>query len=448
MFAAEHLLEFAEELVYEAINKPLSDLQRIILLKLLQGDRVTYDSLAADCGYSEKYIRGDIAPKLWSLLSEALGQKVMKSNVKALLERELRQRQETSVPAADSPSAESTESDLLVPQSVIAAAMLEAPLLNGLSVQRESILIVDDRPANLKVLSDILEKQGYDVRQATDGTIALKAIELELPDLILLDIQMPEMDGYTLCQLLKEKPQTKDIPVIFVSAIHEPWDKVRAFSVGGVDYVTKPFKLVELIARVENHLRIRKLQQDLEQKNQDLQQALEELRRLAVLDPLTQLANRDRFDSYLQKSWEASAITNAPLTLMLCGVVGFEDFTATFGSRLGDRCLQTIARLVKQAATERTGDLACRYDSTTFGIILPGVDTNGVQKIAAQLLVDFGNARINPTRGTESPMLALRIGTSVCMPAKEVGGQEDAIEACALLLQQAIQSNSKAPLFA
>jgi PleD family two-component response regulator len=116
------------------------------------------------------------------------------------------------------------------------------------------ILIVDDTPANLNVLSAILGKRGYRVRPAINGALALKAAQKAAPDLILLDVQMPGMDGYEVCRQLKGDAQTRAIPVIFISALDDALDKVEAFQVGGVDYITKPFQIEEVLARGENQL--------------------------------------------------------------------------------------------------------------------------------------------------------------------------------------------------
>jgi sigma-B regulation protein RsbU (phosphoserine phosphatase) len=135
----------------------------------------------------------------------------------------------------------------------------------------DDILIVDDSPANLRLLSQILSKRGYHVRAVTSGLRALASIDIHLPDLILLDIRMPEMDGYELCQQLKTNPRSKDIPILFISALDDIQDKVKAFETGGVDYITKPFQLEEVIARVETHLSIRKLQRNLEEANRRME---------------------------------------------------------------------------------------------------------------------------------------------------------------------------------
>ena len=136
-----------------------------------------------------------------------------------------------------------------------------------------TILIVDDTPANLRVLAQLLTAHGYRARPVPSGAYALSSLQTALPDLILLDIMMPEMDGYELCRLLKTQPETRDIPIIFISALDETFDKVKAFTAGGVDYISKPFQDEEVLARVETHLALRRLQQALQQKNEALQEA-------------------------------------------------------------------------------------------------------------------------------------------------------------------------------
>ena len=139
-----------------------------------------------------------------------------------------------------------------------------------------NILIVDDTPENLQVLSATLSEQGYKVRGVVKGQMAIRAARSSPPDLILLDIRMPEMDGYEVCQNLKADPQTQNIPIIFISALDEALDKVKAFTVGGVDYITKPFQVEEVLARVQHQLTICRLSQQLQDQNQKLQQEIEE----------------------------------------------------------------------------------------------------------------------------------------------------------------------------
>ncbi|WP_017652796.1 PAS domain S-box protein [Fortiea contorta] len=145
-----------------------------------------------------------------------------------------------------------------------------------------SILIVDDTLANLQILSATLSVAGYTVRGVSSGLMAVKEAQTILPDLILLDIKMPEIDGYEVCQLLKADQTTRDIPVIFISALHDVFDKIKAFKLGGVDYITKPFQVEEVFTRIEHQLTIQKLQKQLKQQNQQLLWEIQERQRYAV----------------------------------------------------------------------------------------------------------------------------------------------------------------------
>jgi len=140
--------------------------------------------------------------------------------------------------------------------------------------QPETILIIDDTPDNLRFLSDLLERAGYAVRKVISGDLGLEAAQLEPPDLILLDIKMPGLDGYQVCDRLKSNERTRSIPVIFLSAMSEELDKVMAFEAGCVDYITKPFQVVEVLARIENQLQVSRLRKALEQRNQELQRTI------------------------------------------------------------------------------------------------------------------------------------------------------------------------------
>lgn len=139
------------------------------------------------------------------------------------------------------------------------------------------ILIVDDTLDNLRLLSAMLTAQGYEVRSVPNGSTALMGVQAQPPDLILLDITMPVMSGYEVCQRLKANPNTREIPIIFISALNEVFDKVKAFSVGGVDYITKPFQVEEVLVRVENQLKLCRLQAQLQAQNSRLQRAEVEL---------------------------------------------------------------------------------------------------------------------------------------------------------------------------
>ncbi|MBF0259658.1 MAG: response regulator [Desulfamplus sp.] len=177
---------------------------------------------------------------------------------------------------------------------------------------KANILIVDDTIANMRLLVDLLGNQGYLVRPALSGNMALKAAEKEAPDLVLLDILMPEMDGYEVCRILKADDKLKDVPVIFISALDDVSDKVKGFSVGGVDYISKPFQIEEVLARVETHLTLRRLRQELEEKNihlkrmnSELSKSLDEIETLREILPICCNCKKIRDDEGYWQQLEA-----------------------------------------------------------------------------------------------------------------------------------------------
>ncbi len=174
--------------------------------------------------------------------------------------------------------------------------MMTPPDFSDVYKPKGNILVVDDTPANINLLTQILAEQGYKIRVAPSGKLALKSVQSHPPDLILLDINMPDLNGYDVCQKLKADPATANIPVIFVSALGEVMDKVKAFELGGIDYITKPFEPLEVLARIQNQMRIKLLQEHLEQQNKQLNKQME-LRRqseaeLRLLLATTQAVSR------------------------------------------------------------------------------------------------------------------------------------------------------------
>lgn len=152
---------------------------------------------------------------------------------------------------------------------------MEQPLTNNKS--KGNILVVDDTPANLRLLTNLLRESGYEVRPASNGHLALRTVESILPDLILLDIMMPDLDGYEVCQRLKSSERSRNVPIIFISAINETMDKVKAFNLGGVDYITKPFEPEEVLARVRTQLNMQSAQKEVIERTIQLNAKVEEL---------------------------------------------------------------------------------------------------------------------------------------------------------------------------
>ncbi|BAZ31965.1 response regulator receiver modulated diguanylate cyclase [Cylindrospermum sp. NIES-4074] len=220
------------------------------------------------------------------------------------------------------------------------------------------ILLVDDTPDNLRLLSKMLESQGFKVRKTVSGKMAIQAAKIEPPDLILLDINMPEINGYEVCRQLKSQEETAKIPIIFISALDQATDKVMAFEIGGVDYITKPFQESEVLARVKNQFIISRQQQQLIVQNQQLQQEILERQRaeealvlanhqlnlFALLDGLTGVANRRKFDEFLNLEWQRLFREQLPLSLLLCDVDFFKNYNDTYGHLAGDHCLQQVAK--------------------------------------------------------------------------------------------------------
>ncbi|CCK79174.1 response regulator [Desulfobacula toluolica] len=177
-------------------------------------------------------------------------------------------------------------------------------MTNKISASRKNILVVDDTQENLKFMVKILGDEGYNVRPALNGELAITAARKKTPDLILLDIMMPVMNGYQVAEKLKKDKRLKDVPIIFISALDTLEDKVKSFSAGGVDYVTKPFQEKELLARIKTHLTLQKLKKDLknrnnhlEQINTKLQSALDEIKTLKGILPICASCKKIRDDS-------------------------------------------------------------------------------------------------------------------------------------------------------
>lgn len=390
----DRVLKFAETLIQQKTQTYCSELQRQILIGALQEERKTYDQLAIECGYSAKYVKQDVAPKLWQLLSQVLGTKVTKANARIALEHALDQaaqmatRSSSSIAAAvDEPDPDELELDELeLDELELDALETDGATRAVLSSRKGTILLVDDQPQNLRLLSELLEEQGYEVQQAISGTVALQAIARQQPDLILLDINMPEVDGYVVCQQIKADSETQDIPVIFISALDEAWDKVKAFTVGGSDYISKPFKVVEVLARVENQLKIKQLQVTLQQRNRQLQQAIQELQRLAAIDKLTRVASRRRFDAYLLECWQQAIANQQSLTLMFIQLNHFDIYREGADPKEGDRTIQRFAQLIQNTVLTPQS-LTSRYGTLTFAILVPQRQSAENPQLIAQRLL-------------------------------------------------------------
>ena len=282
------------------------------------------------------------------------------------------------------------------------------------------VLIVDDTPNNIQILSEALVQQGYQVRGAVNGSMSLISVKHLRPDVILLDIKMADMDGYEVCRQLKADPETANIPVIFISALDDALNKVKAFAVGGVDYVTKPFQFPEVLARIENQLTIGRLQDDLQRQNLRLQQeirervaieaqvhrlnaeleervrqrtlqleqeivereqAQEQLRYRVMHDPLTRLPNRTLLMQCLEEAIEKSQQSSAfAFAVLFLDCDRFKIVNDSLGHFVGDQFLVAIAeRLQTCLSSEAT---LARLGGDEFTILLNNVHHNSATAVA------------------------------------------------------------------
>jgi diguanylate cyclase (GGDEF)-like protein len=270
------------------------------------------------------------------------------------------------------------------------------------------ILVVDDRIENLELLSSILTKAGYEVRRAINGSSALMGVKSASPDMILLDINMPDMNGYEVCRKLKQDPEHKEIPVIFISALDDGLDKVKAFSAGGIDYISKPFEMMEVLSRVESHLQIRAARLKLKDLNAELEQkvaertdeltaakqALEQenaerqaiqamLEHMAWHDPLTDLPNRAWLMSQLKMLFEkAQQDTTYQFAVLFLDCDRFKVVNDSLGHMVGDRLLSQVAQRIKNCLPKNAK--VARFGGDEFIILLETISHLDEAKILAE----------------------------------------------------------------
>ncbi|MED5524920.1 diguanylate cyclase [Gallaecimonas pentaromativorans] len=237
------------------------------------------------------------------------------------------------------------------------------------SLPRGRLLVVDDQPTNIRLLYEAFHQQ-YDIFMAANGEEALEQVKRAQPDLVLLDVMMPGIDGYEVCRRLKSDPQSAQIPVIFVTAQRSEADEVMGFELGAVDFITKPINPVIVKARVATHMALKR-QNDL-------------LRSIAMLDGLTGVANRRKFDEELVRLWRQCQRDNAPLSLIMLDVDYFKLYNDSYGHQAGDDCLRKLAELFRHTL-QRPQDLLARIGGEEFACILPWTEAKGALTIANRI---------------------------------------------------------------
>lgn len=270
----------------------------------------------------------------------------------------------------------------------------------------QTVLVVDDSLTNLKMLRKLLQDE-WNVKVATNGKEGLNIASSEdPPDLILLDVMMPEIDGYTICRILKAAPETKDIPVIFVTALNQEEDETRGLEMGAIDYIVKPYSAAIVKARVRNHMEL-KLYRDM-------------LKNASLVDGLTGIANRRRFDETIQTEWKRAFRQGEPLSLLMLDIDFFKRYNDTYGHQAGDECLRQIATtLVK--SMKRPGDLAARYGGEEFACVLPGVSPEGTLKIANRIHEAVKRLAIPHEDSPVNVVVTASVGVTTMIPAEDQG---------------------------
>jgi diguanylate cyclase (GGDEF)-like protein len=270
------------------------------------------------------------------------------------------------------------------------------------------ILIVDDQLINIEALYAIFHAD-HEVFMATSGAQALESCEEVLPEVILLDVFMPDMDGHEVCKRLKSNPHTADIPIIFVTAQTDPEQEAAALEAGAVDFISKPINVPVVRARVRSQL--------------TLKRQGDTLRRWALIDSLTGLANRRHFDNTLAQEWADCKRYGFPLSMIMLDVDQFKQYNDHYGHLQGDECLRTISQILK-SSLGRAHDLVARYGGEEFACILPNCPFLGAKALAENIRAKlFANA-IAHANSSIAPVVTVSLGVSSCIPQTDLDATE------------------------
>lgn len=274
--------------------------------------------------------------------------------------------------------------------------------------QRHKILIADDEPINIMLLQRVLEKE-YLVFTAYSGPEAIEIATRENPDLILLDVMMPQMDGFETCSRLKSISATRRIPVIFITAVLDATSQAQGLELGAVDYITKPINIQLTVTRIHNHMALKLHMDMLEYINNELDIKNRQLEVLSRQDGLTGLANRRYFDEALETELRRAAREAKPLTLLLCDIDRFKHYNDEYGHLAGDDCLRSIAGIMGRVF-RRSGETIARYGGEEFAIILPNTSYDLAGQLAETLRRQVQSEDMPQSVCSEAPHLTISIG--------------------------------------
>ncbi len=266
------------------------------------------------------------------------------------------------------------------------------------------ILVVDDSPTNLAIMNVVL-RETYQVITANNGPDALSLATAEDPDLIILDIMMPGMDGYEICDRLKSNPYTRDIPVMFVTAIDQERQEAKGLALGAVDYIAKPVSPPIVLARVRSQLELKR-QRDF-------------LRRLSAVDGLTGIANRRAFEENFDREWRRAMRLKTRTAIFLTDIDHFKTYNDVYGHLAGDDCLRILAQAMGKALL-RPGDLIARYSGEEFVGLLPDTDATGAAIVCERLINAARALSLPHAHSDTAQIVTVSIGCAVCQPSPEL----------------------------
>jgi diguanylate cyclase (GGDEF)-like protein len=250
-------------------------------------------------------------------------------------------------------------------------------------VAKARVLLVEDDRLQADVTTEMLRKSGYDVSWANDGISAIKMVKASKPDIILLDLMLPGLDGYEVCRWLKLEEATKGIPVIMLTIKKELSDKISGLQIGADDFLPKPYDELELNARIYASLRTKSLQDELKTKNKQLEDLLYKVEYMAITDALTGLYNRRRFHDVLTKEFERSKRYTNAFSIIMLDLDHFKPVNDDYGHQAGDTVLKEIAKILLKSIREI--DTVSRYGGEEFVLLLPNTNKEGAFNLAERI---------------------------------------------------------------
>lgn len=294
------------------------------------------------------------------------------------------------------------------------------------------ILVADDEPVNLALIKRRLEWEEYRVETAENGGEAVESAKRLLPDLVILDVMMPVLDGLQACRVLKEDPSTRDIPVIFLSALDDTDTKVNGLALGANDYISKPFRVEELLARVAVAIRLKRERDLLQESAEELRRRAEAASEMSMTDALTGLLNRYGLQRALQRELSEARRYARPLSCLLLDIDFFKSVNDTHGHAAGDAALMQAARVLTESV--RGSDVICRYGGEEFLVLAPETDALGAHSLAEKIRLAVSSRLFGD--GARAFALTLSAGVAELRPGES---GNDMIARADLALYQAKQ---------